>query len=166
MSEEFELKKLSVKYPPMVATSKCGNICWYYANGCFHIIDENGDYEVQRAFTDKILRGIDPEKLVSFLAKGNYLLIDKLGDDEFTVSARVRGLGGGFLGATAGAYLGAGLVNVASYSLLFGVSFVAGPLQPAVFTGLCATFSGTIQAAAVTTAMATGITGAVLTGPV
>lgn len=128
----------------------------------FYVKQHNKIHKVQKAFVDKDLRNISPEKLQKFLGKG-YLSLQKLGNDEYTVKAKVRGLGGGAGGATVGTIVGASVVQGAYWGFTAAIGSVGGPMAAGIW---CYWTSGALVVATHTAAVAGGLAGAVITGPI
>lgn len=81
----------------IMAPHDLGAIKLHYNNGGYKgFYVENGDrsQKIQNCWLDPQLRKIDKQKLTAFLGKG-YLEIKKLDNKEYTLKAKVRGLGGG-----------------------------------------------------------------------
>ena len=146
-------------------------VCVMHTSNGFAVIDQSGKHHVQNCFVDKELRNRTPEQIFGYLKNNNYLTVNRMSDGEYVIHGQGRLLGGGLLGAHAGAWLGKALVSVVGHgaiALVSGaVSLVATPAAGfVVFTSLESTLGASIEVASFTGAIAGGIIGGVATGPV
>jgi hypothetical protein len=150
--------------------SNCGIVYRHPETNQFHVIRNNTDTPVEAAFVDKEVRNMDNEVFTKFIESGGYLRIVQMDDGNLALHANMRGLGGGFWGAAAGFWTGKILVHVGSQLLILGASAAVGVVcpfaAPAVYSGLTAATAIPVEAASNVVGLATGITGAVITGPV
>lgn len=185
----------------------------FHEDGEFYLEHDNDVIQVQRAYMDKNLRGIDQDTLLTLLGRKNetaqiigyidlqecdlsndmepvdeevleaikplmayrtnapYIQVNLNDHGEPTLQLKGRLNGGGFLGGAAGAWFGAFMVNLGTQAAIACVSvpvgMVGGPIAGlAVHKAISATVAPAVAAATTTAALAGGIGGAVLTGPV
>jgi hypothetical protein len=154
----------------VLVSHKLGDVKLYHTYEGFKVQAGDECHTVQKAWIDPMLRKMNAKQLQAFLGKG-YISINKLDNNEYSLKAKVRGLGGGLGGATAGAVIGGSAVQfsygVATYAVGATAALVAGP---AVATGVVAVWTlFTFAPAAVATKVAMiggGIAGGVMTGPI
>jgi hypothetical protein len=60
----------------------------------FRVVQNNASHEVAAHNVDKTIRSVSSEQLEAFV-KGGYISVNQLENGEFTLAAKVRGLGGG-----------------------------------------------------------------------
>jgi hypothetical protein len=161
--QAMELDKKSLMVP-----SRLGKVSVLYDGRDFLVRSDNGVHKVQRGLMDKELRGIDQKQLATMLALGSYVAVKK-GDcmgSEYALSLQHRLKGGGATGAVVGCYVGKFLVHFAAHSAILVAGALTGPAAPATVASLEATFFTTIEAASNVGAIAGGIFGGTVTGPV
>jgi hypothetical protein len=108
----------------------------------------------------------ESRKIVSQLPVSSYIKVLQYEDGEFGLRLRTRLQGGGFFGGWLGAVVCKFVVSGVLHGAILVVSAATGPAAPAVFAALEATAGASIEAASTAAALAGGITGAVITGPV
>lgn len=171
ISSLFASEKYLLTHDAYMAPHTLKDTKLYYSENGFEVEQNGNKHIIQKCWMDPELRKISKKQLNGFLGKG-YLALNKLDNsDEFTLKAKVRGIGGGPIGATVGATVGGGIVQGTYHALLWGIG--AG-LSPFITPMGAAGVVGTIRwltfpiAAGVTktAAVAGGIAGAVLTGPI
>ena len=114
-----------------------GEISVYRENGIFHAIQNGAHHKIEHYWTDPSLRNVSEKQLGAFLQKG-YLAISQMSNGEFTLKAKVRGLGGGPITAccvywgvkataytTAAVWVALGGVGTAPAVVVAGPTFVA-----------------------------------------
>ena len=136
----------------------------------FFIMDANGTpHHVQRAFVDKTLRDIPADKLEKAMQYIDIHVVP-MNDGEYALHANVRGLGGGPIGASVGATIGAGatifVFNGFYGAVGVGATAVAGPIIGTAVAGTVRAFCLPAQVAATKiAALCCGIWLGVATGP-
>jgi hypothetical protein len=165
-----------VNNTPTIQPTSTYAVAYRNQTGNYHVleVDKDGnpgvDKEVEAAFTDKFLRNISNDTLQKFIEEGGYIQIRKMSDGEYVLHAQMRGVGGGFWGAVAGFWTGKVAVHIGSQLLILGTSAVVGlicpPIAPAVYAGLTSATAIPVEIASNHVGLATGIAGAVITGPV
>lgn len=155
---------------PIFASVSLGPVGFAYIDSKYYVIRDDESFCVENHNVSKTIRNITNEQLAQFLAKGGYLSISQLDDGSFVITAKMRGFGGGAFGAWAGAILGKAAVSVVGHGTIYLISTGVGVLCPpaGIATGIALTsvLGPAIEAASLTGALAVGMTGAVLTGPV
>lgn len=136
----------------------------------FYVIHENKKHTVKKHWNSSLLYKMNDTQLKEFLVNG-YITVNKMSNNEFTLKAKVRGLGGGVGGATAGVFAGATIVQSAYWGLTGGIGLAAtaigGPITASAVVGVwCYWTAVPLAIATKTAAVAGGIAGAVATGPV
>lgn len=158
MNDLFSSDSAEVEYdrPLIVHPEKFGSLGFFYFDGTYYVEHEGKLHEVHNAFVDKKLRGMTQEQLLKFWDSG-YIAVNQYKDsDDFYLTAKTRGLGGGPFFAN--------LVYWGTKALIYGgVAVAAG-------TGVVATgglLLGPITAGGVaggTTAVAAATVGTMVTG--
>jgi len=121
---------------------------------------------VEHMNTDKELRKISKENLVRLLAKGSYVSITEISENQYKLQLNNRLYGGGAFGATLGAFLGKAAVSLAGHGTIYLVGALTGPFAPATIIALESVFAAPIEAASMAGAIAGGMALGVATGPV
>ena len=121
---------------------------------------------VQLGNMDKKLRGLKTTQLAKMLAAGSYITVNQSDNDVYSLQLKGRLKGGGAVGATIGAVVGFGGTAILGGCSMLVASWATGPVSPGVFWGLCATLGPAIIAQAKVNAIAGGIIGGTLTGPI
>lgn len=107
-AEDFEVDDRSLFVP-----TRLGKISVIHNEEGFYIQKNNIRHEVKNYWLDPSLRDASSERLGAFLKHG-YLSVNQLDDEEFTIKAQARGLGGGpVLGILAGLGTCVGVVGCA-----------------------------------------------------
>jgi len=136
----------------------------FYNGHGFFVNDGDATSYVKPYDTDPIFEGKCVNDIMECVLR-NKLRVVKIGERDYQVDLD-RGLrGGGPTGFMIGAYAGKFITHLVGHTVILVVSAGTGPLAPATFTALEATFGPTIEAASVVTALAGGIAGGVATGP-
>lgn len=117
-------------------------------------LDEETSSDIKRQLTDQ----------------GGYLEIVQLVDGSFAIHAKHRLPGGGIFGGKAGAWIGYVGTHLIAQTVIHAatgvVAIVCPPAAPVAYATMQSAAAAPVQALAVTAAVAGGITGAVVTGPV
>ena len=165
------------------APSHLGKIKLLHDEDGFHVSQNGIRHEVKKVWMDPVLRNITSSTLKKFLASG-YIQINKMSNDEFTLNAKGRILGGGPILATivygATKALGYGTAAAAIGGITVATGGIAGPIiggavsvatsavaastGATIVAGAIAGAGGTATAAMATTsvvAAAGGVAGAV-----
>lgn len=112
----------------------------------------------------------ESNELIAQLSSSAYLVVTQLSDGQFSIQLHQRLLGGGFFGAHAGFWIGKVLTHVVAQVGIFTASAVVGIVCPPAAGPIFYALEAAIVPAAETTSnaigLATGIAGAVMTGPV
>ncbi len=152
--------KNALKAPPHL-----GAVTLVHANNGFTVQRGGQDFPIQRAYMDKKLRGISSEKLLKHVIAGSYLTLNKIdGPNEYSLRMNGRLNGGGYWGATIGAYAGKAVVSLAGHGTIAVIAFCSGPLAIPVTIALESTFGPAIEAASIAGAVLGGIAGGTATG--
>lgn len=111
------------------------------------------------------------DDILSQLPSQNHIKVIKYENGDFGLKFKVNMAGGGVWGAIGGAWLGKTVASIVCHGAIaivgIAVSAVATPMVGwAVVTGLEGSLGVTIEATTTAAAVAGGITGAVITGPV
>lgn len=144
-----------------------GNVQLAHDGSRFKVLKDQAMIDVQPAFVDKELRQLSSEKLNGLLKSGAYLKLNKMENSpEYSVRLGQRLNGGGLAGAAVGAYVAGGAVAAIGHGTIGLIAACSGPAAPAVAGALEFWFFTPIAIAAKAAAVAGGIVGAVVTGPV
>jgi hypothetical protein len=108
----------------------------------------------------------DTKKITSQLPVSGYIQVLRYENGEFGLHLRTRWCGGGFFGGWVGAMVCKFIVSGVLHGGIAVISAAAGPAAPFVWAGLESTVGSSIEALSTAAALAGGITGAVITGPV
>lgn len=113
----------------------------------------------------------DSEKIVSQLPASRYIQIFQFSNGEYGLHLKTRLVGGGAWGAIIGVVTGKFIVHavggVVAGAAGLGATLIAGPVAGwAVAAGTWGVIAPTVEATSTAVALATGIAGAVATGPV
>ncbi|MFA6065854.1 MAG: hypothetical protein WC707_01590 [Candidatus Babeliaceae bacterium] len=162
--------QLSIKDSSIFSPKELGIVSLTRDSEGFHVIQNGVKRSVKNHWVDKTLRSIPSDKMEKFLQHG-YISVNKMSDGEFTLNAKVRGNGGAYFGAVAGTIVGGAVVQGAYHGTLAGIGFALSPFITPVgagaVVGIIRTF--TMPAAILATktvAIAGGIVGGVITGPI
>lgn len=145
-------------------------LCLMHENGSFSVQQNGLRKAIASHDVSKNIRSVSSDKLAKFVGKAGYLSLHQFDNGEFAVRDHVRGLGGGALGMTAGAWFGKAIVSVVCHGSIAIVStaigLVATPAAGVAF-GIAAesTLGASIEAASLAGAIGFGILGGVATGP-
>lgn len=158
-----------VEIKEIFAPKSLGKVALYYNKNKFWVHHKGGYHKVRNCFVDKNLRKIDEKTLRAFVAS-NYISINKGSDNEFSLNAKVRGLGGGPGGAFIGSYIGKAIVSGIGHGTIgvfaFGALVTGGPIAAGATTvTLESWFGAAIETASLAGAVAGGILGGVCSGP-
>lgn len=167
------LDKIRKYYPDTKVLTKVNNVISRAGDAAVYHDDEanffvqkgNNIYSLQKAFIGKELREIPKSTLATYLDQ-SYMTLNEFTDGNFSLQSSGRLVGGGAGGALVGGIIGKAGVHAVGHSLLYLVSFAAGPAQPAAFFALEGVLAPSIEAASVHAAVVMAIAGAVATGPV
>jgi hypothetical protein len=153
---------------PVMVPERLGSVELYHNNEGFHVVHKNEYRQIKPHFMDKELRKINKHQLAGLLAHG-YLSLNQMSDNEFSLEANVRGLGGGGVGATVGVWVGWTVTNVVGHGTIFLACRAADIVVPgsgaAAETGLHIAATPVITAAAKAIAIASGVLLGTVTGP-
>jgi hypothetical protein len=83
------VKDSAIRYP-----HKLGKINLFHNENGFNLTHNNQTHQIKKYWTDPALRVMTKPQLEKFQDNG-YIAINQLDNDEFTLKAHVRGLGGG-----------------------------------------------------------------------
>jgi len=153
----------------IMAPHTLGAIKLMHQDDVFYVESEGSQHMVPKHQMDPELRKITKKQLEKFLDNG-YLSVGKNSANEYTLKAKVRGLGGGPMGASAGVVVGAAAVQLAYHgalgALYAGLSCVITPIGATAVVGTVrwATTPAALLATK-TVALASGIALGVATGP-
>lgn len=160
------IQAMKIEKQSLFIPARLGDISVTHDQDSFHVTHDGQTATVKSWQMDKELRGVTQDKLAKLLAAGAYLQVNQSGNNDYTLKLQQRLAGGGIIGAGIGAKLGYGLTTFVGHAILLGVSYVAGPAQPAAFIALEKVFAGPIHGVACAAGVAAGMTGAIATGPV
>lgn len=156
------IPKTSVFIPDSMADS--GSLDVYKTKNGFRVLKDGVKHKVNKYDVDPLLKKMDDTQLEKFLANG-YLHLKQNDAGEYSIDAKVRGLGGGAGGATAGFYVGKFTVHFLAHGTIALIALATGPAAPVTAASLEATFLPAIEAASNIGGIAGGIVGGVATGP-
>jgi hypothetical protein len=88
-ANKFEVPVSSLSVPNHLAITAL-----MYSKEGFRVVQNNASKEVAAHNVDKTIRSVSSEQLEAFV-KGGYISVNQLENGEFTLSAKVRGPGGG-----------------------------------------------------------------------
>lgn len=165
--DELEFPQPEINYRATVfAAAKLGSIAVTHdASKGFSV---NGK-TVPPHLVDKSLRDRSPEEIRKFLAH-NYLKVKQGSDQNYSIEAGTRNLGGGAGGATVGAFIGKWGTTIIGNGLVTGLCQLSNFVAPGsgiwVETVVRPAVMPVIEAASIKVAIAGGVLGGVLTGPV
>lgn len=174
---------LAFKITSFNAAQNLGISELFYEENTFYVIQDNELHTVQNYCVDKPLQQIEEYKLLEFL-KDNYLAITQNDSGDFSIRAKVRGLGGGPIAASIGYWAtkalaygglaaGATVATVATGGAVGAVGAVAmgsvgatGTIAgaAAVAGAGAATVGGAVAGAGATAAVAAGVVGEAIVG--
>ncbi|HVW99596.1 MAG TPA: hypothetical protein VHA52_04020 [Candidatus Babeliaceae bacterium] len=89
LNAEFKIKDNSIRAPQQL-----GKISLYKDKNKFYILQNNNSHEVKSYWVDRLLRNASAQQLSVFLEQG-YIAVNQLDNNDFSLKAKVRGLGGG-----------------------------------------------------------------------
>ncbi len=155
---------------PVFARAELGHIQVSLDEEGFHVIQNGESHNVQSYDVDKALRSMSTAQFAKFL-EDNYVIVSQFDNGDFNIRMGVRTLGGGVWGAVGAAwvckFVASGICHGAIVLISGGVSLVATPaVGLTVGLALESTFGPAIEAFTTAAALAGGIAGAVITGPV
>ena len=160
-----EVERGSLQIP-----QRLGNITLHHNTDGFIVRDQGMDVAVKSYMVDKELRGISSKDLSKILVNGGYIAVDNRSGSDYSLQLQGRINGGGPIGATVGAVAGKAAVHIAAQAVYGTISGVVGIFCPLaagpVWYGLNATFATPVELASNAAAVACGIAGGVVTGPV
>lgn len=158
--------KEQIKQPNVIIPLRFGEIKLYHSDKGFRVYDEdNKKHKIQNCFVDPVLRNIKREDLASLLTTG-YLVMNRTHDGDYSLKANVRTVGGGVIGAAIGAFIGKAVVHVVGHGTILIISACTGPAAKVTFLALEGCFAPAIEVASIKGAIAGGMIGATVTGPV
>ena len=147
-----------------------GHIDLYRDNDGFLVVHNNNNHEVKKYNMDPLLRKLKDKDFQEFLKNRGYISVKKLSNDEFSLEAQERLVGGGPGGAFVGFWTGKFLTHLAFQSGIAVTTAVVGivcpPMALPTFYALEASLAPLAEAASNTVAIGTAIIGGVATGPV
>ncbi len=150
-----------------LATQKLGVLKVLRDQQGYAVLTNGGVRRVHNYDIDTTLKKMNNNQLVKFLNEGNGVIrVTKFNNGEFRLNAHVYGKGGGVAGCYIGAALGKIGVSIVGHGTIYLVSSLSGPAGPGVAIALESYFGSTIELVSIKVAVALGLTGAVLTGPV
>lgn len=119
---------------------------------------------------DPMLRKMKIDQFKQFIHAGCRIRASKLDNGDYVLRAYVPGNGGGAIGAVVGAAIGKAGTHIVCHGAIAGVAGLVSLANPIVGTGLGIAlegiFGGPIEVLSITMALAGGIAGGTLTGPV
>ena len=86
--------EVQTQHSPVFIPQHLGKIGLGYENGKFHIEKKGKRIEVKNYDVDPMLRKMNQEQLSKFLAVGS-IAVNRMGNKDYTLKAKVRGDGGG-----------------------------------------------------------------------
>ena len=150
-----------VEIKEIFAPKSLGKVALYHNKNKFWVHHKGGYHKVRNCFIDKNLRNIDEKTLRAFVAS-NYISINKGSDNEFSLNAKVRGLGGGPIFGAIG-YWGTKALCYGTAAAAVGTITVANGGLAGGAVGV-ATTAATMGASTGASLVAGGIAGAGLAG--
>lgn len=123
-------------------------------------------HEVARHDVHRDIRNRDLSTLVAMQRTGYFDVRPSLDGQQYSVEFQQRMNGGGAFGAWLGFWAGHVFVTAPSYAVIGVISACTGPAAPATFATLSVYATPAIMATANAVGLATGLVGAVATGPV
>ena len=127
-TQTFELIE-SQNIPVLIAAENITESLILYDKNAFHVIQNDTLHKVQECFVDPLLKDVSSVQLVKFLENG-CISVNKTEDGSFTLSAGIRGCGGGATGAVVGFWIG----KVATHGIALGISVGVGTVVGMVAT--------------------------------
>jgi hypothetical protein len=142
----------------------------YHDGEAFHVKQNGRLHAVPSYDTDEVLRKVNKNNLAAYL-KAGLIRVNKTNNGEFVLRSHIKGLGGGVWGAWAGCWAGKFTVHLVSQGIILGtgavVSLVATPaVGIAVVAALEKTVAVPVEIMSNAAAIAGGIAGGTITGPV
>jgi hypothetical protein len=135
----------------------------------FSLYENGKKHSIGRHSLSPELRTITSKNLAAFQRAG-YLTVNKQSDGEFAIRSHVRGEAGGPGGATGGFWLGKflthGVFQIGIHAATAVVAVVCPPAVPVFYATAQATVAPIAEATSNVVGLATGVVGAVATGPV
>lgn len=155
---------------PTSHSQRLGNILIYRTQDGFNVIKDGTIHPVHSYDVDPVLRRLDNHQLARVL-QTCHIRVSQMSNEDYKLTLQAGLKGGGIWGATIGCFVGKFVASVVCHGAIAlvaaGTCMVAGPVAGyAVGAGLEGTFGAAIETTTTTAAIAAGITGAVLTGPV
>jgi len=142
---------------------KLGLVELYHGKKGFSIRQDDKKYNIQKYFTDPMLRDITREQLGVFLQAG-YLTINRMNDGEFSLKAKGRVVGGGPILGTFMYWLTKSLCYGTAFAAVGTVAVGTGGTAVALATGGTAAAGGLVVGSTIATTTAIGTTAGVITG--
>ena len=146
-----------------------GNIKLSHDVDGFSVLKDGRKHAVAKYFVDKTVRNMPTEQVQKFLKHG-YLSVNQMSDQGYSIQANGRINGGALGGAGAGMWIGRFVGQAIGYGAVAIVSLPALVGGPATYVVACTALGGTvmplIETASHVTAIAGGIIGGVVSGPV
>jgi hypothetical protein len=165
-----DFTEVEVPGQPVVAPSALGPIGFAHLNGKYYVLRNGEQIPVQRCDVAKSIRNVTSHQLETFLAKGGYLYITQANDGSYRIADRCRVRGGGGFGAIFGALVTKAFISTIGHGAILLVSGAVGIICPpaGIATGMAleSILAVPIESASMVGAMAGGILGGVVTGPV
>ena len=160
-----DAKKVQIQPTFVFVPNRLGSVDLYHGKKGFSVIQDNKKHQIQKHFTDPMVRDITKKQLEAFLDAG-YLSINQMNDGTFSLKANGRVKGGGPVLGTI-AYWVTKTVCYGTAVAAVGTVTVAtgGALGAAVGVGTAATTVGIGSTVVATTAATTiATTAGVVTG--
>ncbi|KIX85660.1 hypothetical protein KG892_01300 [Vermiphilus pyriformis] len=153
----------------VLASSILGNIRVRYNGINYSVINNEKEVQVPMYSVDALLRKMKPEHLKKFITCG-YIKVKRFEDGCYALESRIRGEGGGILGANVGFWTGKFITHLVAQTGIAiattGVAIVCPPAATPFFYAAQATIAPAVEAASNVVGLGIGIVGAATTGPV
>ncbi|MDR3549791.1 MAG: hypothetical protein P4L31_00110 [Candidatus Babeliales bacterium] len=148
---------------------RLGKLELFHEGNEFKVLRNNKIHVVENYSLDKPLRDIDSKQLSKILLH-HKLHVSEFGADEFQIKPMGQLKGGGAVGATIGCWTGRFVAQAIGYGIVAPIialpAWVGGPWAYGVaVAGVAGTIAPIVESASMTTAIAGGIIGGVITGP-
>lgn len=161
-------KILKLKEASVFSPSNLGKINIYHDNKGYHVVKGEEIFDIENHSLDPLLSTMKHKQLKKFQKVG-YIDVKEISKNEFKLSSKVRGPGGGAGGATAGFWIGRFATQTVGYGIVAIAALpamVGGPVAYSVaVAGLAGTCAPLIESASHAVAIGTAITVGVATGP-
>lgn len=151
---------LRVSRSSLIVPGRLGSVELFHNGDEFQVVSNDEVHSVKRYWVDPLLRNVREKQLKAFLDNG-YVSLDQMSDGEYTIKAKVRGLGGGpvtgwiFYVATKGICYGTAAAAAGS-----AVALTGGAIAAAGGLVAAGASTGVIAAAGTATASSMLVTGA------